>query len=83
MYVMPAIYFILIINKFTAFLNRQIITLLSGQGIPDHVFQKLQDDMLRNLNEMLYDNIVARKMLLATPDQHGFSSIAVKMLKVQ
>lgn len=39
-------------------LNRQVITLLSGLGIPDHVVINLQEKMLIDLAEMLlYDEI--------------------------
>ncbi|XP_070557919.1 uncharacterized protein [Ptychodera flava] len=34
------------------YLNRQAITLLTGMGIPDKVFLKLQDDVLNNLARM-------------------------------
>ncbi|XP_061186417.1 uncharacterized protein LOC133194480 [Saccostrea echinata] len=36
-------------------LNRQVITLLSGLGIPDEIFQDLQETMLFDLADMLLD----------------------------
>lgn len=39
-------------------LNRQVITLLSGLGIPDEVFMGLQEKMLINIADMLlYDEV--------------------------
>ncbi|XP_069103174.1 uncharacterized protein [Argopecten irradians] len=39
------------------YLNRQVITLMSGLGVPDHVFLDLQETMIFEMAEMLlYDN---------------------------
>lgn len=40
-------------------LNRQVITLLSGLGIPDEVFLGLQEKMLLDIADMLLYNKVA------------------------
>ena len=34
-------------------LNRQVVVLMSGLGVPDQAFFTLQDDMLRRLADML------------------------------
>ena len=34
-------------------LNRQVIVLMSGLGVPDQVFFALQDNMLKELADML------------------------------
>lgn len=40
------------------YLNRQVITLLSGLGIPDEVFLGLQEKMLLDIADMLlYDEV--------------------------
>lgn len=41
------------------FLNRQIILILSSLGIEDSVFHDLQDDMLKNLSNLLIDKLAA------------------------
>lgn len=45
-------------------MNRQVITLLSGLGIPDHVFIHLQEKMLIDLAEMLLYDEMALPVLL-------------------
>lgn len=45
-------------------LNRQVITLLSGLGIPDHVFLNLQERMLIDMADMLLDHEKALSALL-------------------
>ncbi|XP_021360712.1 uncharacterized protein LOC110455096 isoform X2 [Mizuhopecten yessoensis] len=44
-------------------LNRQVITLMSGRGVPDHVFLTLQEKMLFNMADMLLDDHKAMKAL--------------------
>jgi hypothetical protein len=73
----------LILTSFPAYLNRQIIILLSNLGIPDAAFERLQDDMMQLLDAMLTDDGAARTILKCMPDQHDFSTTAIKMLKVQ
>lgn len=45
------------------FLNRQVLMIMSGLGVDDAAFKKLQDEMLADLAEMLIDSCVARRML--------------------
>lgn len=45
-------------------LNRQVITLLSGLGIPDHVFLNLQEKMLIDMADMLLYDEMALPVLL-------------------
>ena len=45
-------------------LNRQVITLLSGLGIPDQVFLNLQERMLIDMADMLLDDEKALSALL-------------------
>ncbi|XP_033120377.1 probable RNA-dependent RNA polymerase 1 [Anneissia japonica] len=45
------------------FLNKQAITLLSGRGVPDDAFMRLQEDMLYHLANMLLDETNAVKSL--------------------
>lgn len=40
-------------KRLPLFLNRQIITLLSGLGVPDEVFEKLQSKVLRQLDRAM------------------------------
>lgn len=45
------------------FLNRQLITLLSTLGVPDHVFVKRQQEAVDELNAILTDPIRAQEIL--------------------
>jgi hypothetical protein len=65
-----------------AYLNRQIVVLLSNLGIPGMAFERLQDEMVKQLEAMLHNNDAAKLMLKSMPDQHDFSTTALKMLKV-
>ncbi|XP_060070919.1 uncharacterized protein LOC132550843 [Ylistrum balloti] len=44
-------------------LNRQVITLMSGLGVPDNVFMSLQEKMLFNIADMLLENKRALRAL--------------------
>lgn len=59
-------------------LNRQVITLLSGLGIPDHVFINLQEKMLIDLAEMLLYDEIALPVLLESAVNVDFNLIANK-----
>ncbi|CAO2176113.1 unnamed protein product [Urochloa humidicola] len=54
-----------------AFLNRQIITLLSTLGVPDTVFWQMQDAMLHNLNKILTHSDVAYEVVKTCCPEHG------------
>lgn len=45
------------------FLNRQLITLLSTLGVPDHIFEKKQREAVDQLNAMLTDPLRAHEAL--------------------
>ena len=45
-------------------LNKQVITLLSGLGVPDHVFLNLQEEMLIDMADMLLDDEKALSALM-------------------
>nr|XP_022298525.1 RNA-dependent RNA polymerase 2-like isoform X1 [Crassostrea virginica] len=49
-------------------LNRQVIMLLSGLGVPDHVFLNLQEEILIDMAEMLLDDEKALSALLEDTD---------------
>ena len=51
------------------YLNRQAITLLSGRGIKDNVFKKLQEDMLYDLGRMFFYNDKAAESLSTRASQ--------------
>ncbi|XP_048135421.1 RNA-dependent RNA polymerase 1-like [Rhodamnia argentea] len=54
------------------FLNRQLITLLSTLGIPDHVFEKKQKNAIDQLNAILVDPLQAQEALdLMSPGENG------------
>ncbi|KAL6536899.1 hypothetical protein OROHE_012483 [Orobanche hederae] len=46
-----------------SFLNRQIITLLSTLGVPDHAFEKKQREAVDRLNDILVDPLKALEAL--------------------
>ncbi|KAG6507451.1 probable RNA-dependent RNA polymerase SHL2 [Zingiber officinale] len=60
------------------FLNRQIITLLSSQQVPDSVFERMQETMIHKLNQMLVDADVAYEVLTTSCTEQ--SSTAAMML---
>ena len=69
-------------NSLPCFLNRQLITLLSTLGIPDLIFQRLQDDMLRGLDAMLYDSEAAISVLRRMGAPEGSAAaVALEMLE--
>ena len=49
------------------YLNRQIISLLSTLGIPDHVFETLQERVVTQLDAMIEDPVVALEVLQVSP----------------
>jgi RNA-dependent RNA polymerase len=46
-------------RRLPCFLNRQVITLLSGLGVPDGVFLALQHEMMQRMELALCDNLAA------------------------
>jgi len=54
-----------------AFLNRQIITLLSTLGVPDSVFRQMQNAMLHNLDRILTHSDVAYEVVRTCCPEHG------------
>ncbi|XP_043719158.1 RNA-dependent RNA polymerase 6-like [Telopea speciosissima] len=53
------------------FLNRQIVTLLSALGVPDHMFSSMQDTMISKLNQILENNDVAFDVLISSCGEQG------------
>ncbi|EOY29490.1 hypothetical protein QUC31_020762 [Theobroma cacao] len=53
------------------FLNRQIITLLSTQYVPDEVFWEMQNTMVSKLNKILVDTDVAFEVLTSSCSEQG------------
>ncbi|KAF8019186.1 hypothetical protein BT93_G0004 [Corymbia citriodora subsp. variegata] len=62
-----------------AFLNREIVTLLSTLKVSDKVFQDMQEEMVSRLNQMLDDSEVALDVLTSSCAEQGNS--AVMMLR--
>ncbi|XVF85598.1 hypothetical protein PTKIN_Ptkin17bG0129800 [Pterospermum kingtungense] len=53
------------------FLNRQLITLLSTLGVPDHAFEKKQREVVTELNAILIDPLKAQEALeLMSPGEN-------------
>ncbi|KAK8567431.1 hypothetical protein V6N13_105398 [Hibiscus sabdariffa] len=53
------------------FLNRQLITLLSTLGVPDHAFEKKQREVVDKLNALLTDPLKAQEALeLMSPGEN-------------
>ncbi|KAJ4732920.1 RNA-dependent RNA polymerase [Rhynchospora pubera] len=53
------------------FLNRQIVTLLSALGVPDEVFDCMQDSMVCKLDRILVDPDAAFDVLTSSCAEHG------------
>ena len=63
-------YFIYFISSIgSLYLNRQAITLLSGLGVKDIVFRRLQEEMLLKMGRMLFDDEAAAKALTSSKSQ--------------
>ncbi|KAF8692039.1 hypothetical protein HU200_039988 [Digitaria exilis] len=54
-----------------AFLNRQIITLLSTLGVPDTIFWQMKNAMLQHLNRILTHSDVAYEVVTTSCPEHG------------
>ncbi|RLM62177.1 putative RNA-dependent RNA polymerase SHL2 [Panicum miliaceum] len=54
-----------------AFLNRQIITLLTSLGVPDSIFWQIQGAMLHNLDRILSDRDAAYQVVTTSCSEHG------------
>jgi RNA-dependent RNA polymerase len=61
-----------------AYLNRQIITLLTSLGVPDAIFWQMQEAMLHNLDRILSDRDVAYQVVTNCCSEHA--SIPALML---
>ncbi|KAI9027116.1 RNA dependent RNA polymerase-domain-containing protein [Phycomyces nitens] len=64
-----------------AYLNKQIITILSALGVKDEVFMTLMDDMLKTLNDMLSNPSEAIKVLNSNIDEFGTTQTMVRMIQ--
>ncbi|KAG9451073.1 hypothetical protein H6P81_011038 [Aristolochia fimbriata] len=53
------------------FLNRQNLTLLSALGVPDGVFEKMQDRMILKLNQILENADIAYEVLTTSCAEQG------------
>ncbi|CAO2168403.1 unnamed protein product [Urochloa humidicola] len=54
-----------------AYLNRQIITLLTSLGVPDDIFWQMQEAMLHNLDRILLDKDVAYQVVTTCCSEHA------------
>ncbi|CAL5011014.1 unnamed protein product [Urochloa decumbens] len=54
-----------------AYLNRQIITLLTSLGVPDDIFWQMQEAMLHNLDTILSDKDVAYQVVTTCCSEHA------------
>jgi len=64
----------------TAYLNRQIILVLSALGIPDAVFVKKVRDMLGDINGAMHDNKAALELLQTSVDYNQVTISLAKMI---
>ncbi|RUS13307.1 RNA dependent RNA polymerase-domain-containing protein [Endogone sp. FLAS-F59071] len=64
-----------------AFLNRQIIMLLSALGTPDDIFMELQDVMVKQTNLMMTDTTVAKKIFRRRSMDTHVAKLTFGMLK--
>lgn len=65
-----------------AYLNRQLITLLSTLGVPNCVFHRLQREMIEGIDAMLIDSVAAVAMLTSLGEpRDGAIATALRMLK--
>ncbi|KAF9902274.1 hypothetical protein EC991_005069 [Linnemannia zychae] len=64
-----------------SFLNRQIIILLTCLGVPDKVILNLKESMVKDLNMIQHDDMMAIKMLIQNWDEGGTSKMLVTMIR--
>ncbi|KAF9133051.1 hypothetical protein BGW39_010741 [Mortierella sp. 14UC] len=64
-----------------SFLNRQIIILLTSLGVPEKVIMNLKASMVRDLNMIQHDDMMAIKMLIQNWDEEGTSKMLVTMIR--
>ncbi|KAI1295242.1 hypothetical protein EDD11_007880 [Mortierella claussenii] len=64
-----------------SYLNRQIIILLSGLGVPDKVILDHKNNMVRDLEKVEVDDTVAIRMLLQNWDENGTSEMMATMVR--
>ncbi|KAI8604267.1 RNA dependent RNA polymerase-domain-containing protein [Dissophora ornata] len=64
-----------------SYLNRQIIILLSSLGVPDQVILDLKNNMMKDLEKIESDDLVAIKNLVNNWDENGTSKMMVTMIK--
>ena len=64
-------------------LNRQAMLLMSGLGIPDEAFFKLQDRMLVNMADILFDENIALKLIAKVrPRLNNYRSMLILWIAI-
>jgi hypothetical protein len=65
------------------YLNRQVITLMSGLGVPDSVFLSLQERMLFDLADMMIyeDKAMQAISQVGTPFYYELSSLTIPLVE--
>ncbi|KAI7818038.1 RNA dependent RNA polymerase-domain-containing protein [Gamsiella multidivaricata] len=78
-------YYVLEVIKTSSFissyLNRQIIILLTALGVPDSVIWTLKNNMVRDLERIESDGMIAIKTLYQNWDENGTSKMMVSMIR--
>ncbi|KAG0282132.1 hypothetical protein BGZ96_000803 [Linnemannia gamsii] len=64
-----------------SFLNRQIIILLTSLGVNEKVIWDLKESMVKKLNLIQTDDLMAIKMLIENWDEGGTSKMLVTMIR--
>ncbi|KAG0375659.1 hypothetical protein BGX24_008794 [Mortierella sp. AD032] len=64
-----------------SFLNRQIIILLTSLGVPEKVIWDLKASMVRDLNMIQNNDMMAIQMLIQNWDEGGTSKMLVTMIR--
>ncbi|KAF9930039.1 hypothetical protein FBU30_000952 [Linnemannia zychae] len=64
-----------------SFLNRQIIILLTSLGVPEKVIMDLKSSMVRDLDMIQNNDMMAIKMLIQNWDEGGTSKMLVAMIR--
>lgn len=70
------------VSQFTAaYLNQQIVLVLSALGVPDEVFLSMLRRMLSKLGEAMSDETVAKDLLMSNIDPNQSSVTLAEMIK--
>ena len=64
----------------SGYLNRQIILLLNGRGVPDEVFMRIQENMIKELEQSVENEQEALKLLISHEKDPGIPCLKYMLM---